>query len=151
MKSNQVALLRRMIVMLLILLGIQYELGMAVNLSPDLPTLPPFGFSLARIFDALRLAGSSAVAHGLLGSLLVLLAVLTLVLSLASRVRSAQIFGSLGCLSIVLAATGGVLFVLSGFQADHFSLAMASNSILAFTFYFLELYFLKPASNTRKD
>ncbi len=147
MKSNQFRLLRTMIVMLLILLGIQYELGMAVNLSPDLPTLPPFDFSLARVFGALRLAGSSAVAHSFLGSVLVVVALLTLVLSLASRVKSVQIFGSLGCLSIVLAAAGGVLFVLSGFQADHFSLAMASNFILAFTFYFLELYFLKPAAH----
>ena len=151
MKSNRFKLLRRMIVTLLILLGIQYELGMAANLSPDLPTLPPFGFSLARIFGALWLAGSSAVAHGLLGSLLVIFAFMTLALSLASGVRSLQILGSLGCLSMILAATGGVLFVLSGFQADHFSLAMASNFVLAFTFYFLELYVLKPADNGRDD
>ncbi len=147
MKSNSFNLLRGLVIGLLILLGIQYELGMLVNLSPSLPTLPPLGFSLVAMADALRLAGSTALAHAVLGSSLALLALVTLGLSLASKVRSVQVFGALGFLSIVLAVAGGVLFVLSGFQADHYSLAMASNFLLAFTFYFLELYALKSVSS----
>ena len=144
MKSNQSRFLQAMLIITLILLTIQYELGMEVNLSPDLPNLAPFGFSLSKISDALHLAGPVALAHAGLGVLLTLLSILTLILSLKSRSRSVRIWGSLGFISMSLAMTGGVLFTLSGFQEDHYSIAMASNFILVFIFYFLELYCLKP-------
>lgn len=144
MKSNQFGSLRVMVVIILVLLTIQYELGMDVNFSPNLPELSPFGFSLARISDALQRAGSVALAHAGLGSFLILLSGLTAILAVKSGIRSVQVFGLLGLLSITFAAAGGVLFTLSGFQQDDYSLAMASNFILAFIFYFLELYLLKP-------
>lgn len=146
MKTNQIKFLRGMVVIMLAVLVIQYELGMVVNLSPDLPKLPAPGLSLSNLSDALHLAGSTAQAHAALGSFLTLLSVLTLVLSLRSKNRSVKTFGSLGFLTILLAMTGGVLFTVSGFQEDHYSLAMASNFILAVVFYFLELYFLKSGS-----
>jgi hypothetical protein len=146
MQSNQFRSLRAIVVITLVLLTIQYELGMKVSLSPNLPALAPFGFSLAKISDALHLAGSSALTHAILGSLLTLLSIVTVLLSIRSRIRSVQIFGFLGFLAISVAATGGILFTLSGFQNDDYSLAMASNFILAFIFYFLMLYFLKPSS-----
>ncbi len=144
MQWKQFRLLRVMDVITLALLTIQYELGMKVNLSPNLPELAPFGFSLAKISGALHLAGSVALIHAILGSLLMLLSIVTAMLSLRSGVRSVQIFGFLGFLATTLAAIGGVFFTLSGFQNDDYSLAMASNFILAFIFYFLELYVLKP-------
>ncbi len=146
MKSNQFRSLRVMVVVILVLLTIQYELGMDVNFSPNLPELAPFGFSLAKISDALHQAGVIALTHAGLGSLLILLSILTAILAVGSKVRRVQIFGLLGFLSITFAATGGVLFTLSGFQQDNYSLMMASNFLLAFIFYFLELYFLKPGS-----
>ena len=148
MKSNQFKSLRVRVATTLILLAIQYELGMAVNLSPNLPELAPFDFSLIKISDALHLAGSVALVHAVLGTLLTLMSIITLVQSLRSRIRSVQIFGSLGFLTMLVAMTGGVLFTLSGFQEDHYSMAMASNFILSFIFYFLELYFLKPDSSS---
>ena len=151
MKSNQFKSLRLMVVIALILLTIQYELGMDISLSPNLPELAPFGFSLTKISDALHLAGPVALAHAVLGSLLALMSILTLILSLRSKIRSVQIFGSLGFLTMLVAMTGGILFTLSGFQEDHYSLAMASNFILTFIFNFLELYFLKPDSKALKD
>ncbi len=39
---------------------------------------------------------------------------------------------------------GGLSFVLSGFQNDGSSHNMATNFLLSFAFYFLELYVLKP-------
>ena len=151
MKMNQFKTLRVMVVIMLILLTIQYELGMVINLSPDLPEIPPFGFSLIAISDALHLAGPLALAHAGLGSFLALLSVLILILSLKVKIKSVKLFGSLGFLTIILATIGGVLFTLSGFQADHFSLAMGSNFILVFISYFLELYLLKPDSPTQKN
>ncbi len=146
MKSNQFKSLRVIAVIILVLLTIQYELGMDVNFSPNLPKLSPVGFSLVKISDALHQAGPVALAHAGLGSLLILLSILTAILAIESKVRSVQIFGVLGFLSVSLAALGGVLFTLSGFQQDNYSLMMASNFLLAFIFYFLELYFLKPGS-----
>ena len=144
MKSNQFKSLRMMVTITLILLTLQYEFGMAINLSPNLPELAPFGFSLTEISDALHLAGPMALVHAGLGSLLTLLSILILFLSLRSKIRSIQVLGSLSFLTMLVAMIGGILFTLSGFQADHYSMAMASNFILTFIFNFLELYYLKP-------
>ncbi len=148
MKSNQFKSLRMMVMITLILLTLQYEFGMAINLSPNLPELAPFGFSLTKISDALHLAGPMALVHAGLGSLLTILSILTLFLSLRSKIRSVQIFGSLSFLTMLVAIIGGILFTLSGFQEDHYSMTMASNFILTFIFNFLELYFLKPTPKT---
>jgi hypothetical protein len=43
-----------------------------------------------------------------------------------------------------------VLFVLSGFQDNNYSHGMASNFILTFAFYFLELYLLKPIQSSKQ-
>ena len=149
MASNQYKLLRWMVAIVLVLLGFQYELGMAVNLSANLPSLPAFGFSLIGISDALREAGTLAFLHAGLGGLLTILSIVILVMSLTSRIRKVQVFGVLGFLTILVAASSGVLFVLSGFQGDNFSSAMASNFLLSFTFYFLEVYFLRPEPKTQ--
>ena len=147
MKSNQSKQLSMMVGVILILLAIQYELGMFINLSPDLPELPAFGFSLQGISNALHQAGLVALVHAILGSFLALMSLWILIFSLRSKTRSVKILGSLGFLLMIAAWAGGVLFTLSGFQDDHYSLAMASDFILAFSFYFLELYFLKPGSS----
>ena len=65
-------------------------------------------------------------------------------LSLRSGLRSLQAFGSLAFLTILLADLTGLLYTLSGFQNNGDTHGMASNFLLSFTFYFLELYFLKP-------
>lgn len=142
MQSNRLRPLRILLVVILVLLGFQYELGMAVNIAnPN--AISPFQFSLSAVSEALHGVGIVAVLHAGLGGLLLLLSVIGLVLSLVSRVRGAQIFGALGFLCIVLAASGGLLFVLSGFQNDNHSHQMASMFLLSFTFYFLEVYALK--------
>ena len=123
---------------------------MAINLS-DPPNIPPISFSLHNVLGALNQVGSIALVHALLGTVLTVLALVTLVLALASKIRSVQVFGVLGFLSMTLAATSGVLFVLSGYQNDHYSHGMATNFILTFVFYFLELYFLKPSPKTQQS
>ncbi len=149
MKPDPFKPLRVIIVIPLVLLFFQFELGMTVNLSPNLPELAPFGFSLGKMVATLGQAGAGALAHAGLGSVLALLSVLTLVLSLRTNVRSVQLVGILCSLTILLAMSGGILFTLSGFQEDNYSLMMASNFILAFTFHFLELYLLKPEAKRR--
>jgi hypothetical protein len=141
--ANQLKHLRDLVIAILVFLIIQFEFGMAVNLS-DLPNLSPFNFSMINLVSALDQAGVIALTHAVLGTFLVLIAIVNLVISLASKVRSVQIVGILSLLTMVLAETCGVLFTLSGFQNDNFSHGMATNFILTFGLYFLELYFLKP-------
>lgn len=139
--------LRIQVMVILALLIVQFELGMAANLKGP-PELAPFSYSNAKFSAALNQAGIVESIHAGLGSLLPIGALVILIRSLRSRVRSVQIVGTLACVTVFLAATTGVLFVLSGFQNDNFSHGMASNFILSVVFYFLMLYFLKPAPKT---
>jgi hypothetical protein len=132
-----------MVIAMLALLGLQYEFGMAVNLAPQ-PSLAPFGFSINGVIHALNQIGAAAIIHASLGSALVIIALIALILSLRSGRRSVRVFGSLAFISILMAALTGVLYTLSGFQNNGDTHGMATNFLLSFTFYFLELYFLKP-------
>ena len=132
---------------ILALLALQFELGMVVNVSKQ-PSLPPFGFSLSAFSDALNQVGDVAVVHASLGVWLVIFTLAGLIFALRSGVRSVQVFGSLAFLATCLAATTGLLYVLSGFQNDGLSEGMATNFLLSFTFNFLELYFLKPVQKS---
>ena len=143
MNSNRVKTLRVAVIVILVLLGLQYELGISFIMA-DPANIPPFAFSVQAVSEALRGVGPVALVHASMGGLLLLLSLITMALSLLSRVRGAQIWGTLAFLSILSAAYGGLGFVLSGFQNDNSSHNMASNLLLSFTFYFLELYVLKP-------
>jgi hypothetical protein len=143
MKTKNLRVLRIMVIVLLALLGLQYEFGMAVNIANP-PSLAPLSFSTNAVSNALQQAGVVAVIHASLGSGLVLFSLINLIFSLRSGLRSVQVFGSVAFLSTLLAALTGLLFTLSGFQNDGYSHGMATNFLLSFTFYFIELYFLKP-------
>ena len=143
MPSNSLKPLRILLIAILILLFFQYELGIQVNFS-NLAAISPFGFSIPQISDALHQAGSLAWIHAIVGAWLVILAAINLILSLRSKVRSARVYGVLSFVSIVFAAGGGLLFVLSGFQSDNASHTMATNFLLSFVLFFLELYAIKP-------
>ena len=148
MSTNQIKRLRVAVITLIGLLAVQFEFGMAVNLS-NLPSLAPFGFSFPTILRALNQAGAVAVVHAVLGTILTILSLVSLIMALASKIRSVQIFGGLGFLAMALAEINGVIFVLSGFQNDNYSHGMATMFILTFGFYFLELYFLKSVAKTQ--
>jgi len=148
MSPNKIKQLRVAVVTLLILLAIQFEFGMAVNISNP-PSIPPFSFSLPSVLSALNQVGAVAVVHAVMGTALTILSLISMVMALPVKIRGVQIFGVLGFVSMVLAETSGVLFVLSGFQNDNYSHGMATNFILTFGFYFLELYFLNPALKTK--
>ena len=147
MSTKRSAILRITVIVLLALLGLQYEFGMAVNIANP-PSLSPFGLSLNAVSNALHQAGVVAVIHASLGVWLVIFSVIALIFSLRSGLRSLQVFGSLAFLATLLAAATGLLFTLSGFQNDGDSHGMATNFLLSFTLYFLELYFLKPVPKT---
>lgn len=143
MPANSLKVLRISVVVLLVLLFFQYEFGIAINIANPSPQ-PAFSFSDNSAFNtALNTAGGLAQPHAILGFLVWLFSLVNLVLSLRSGIRSIQIFGSLILLSITIAGAGGSFFVQSGFTNDQASHTMAASFILAYSFTFLELYFLK--------
>lgn len=134
---------------MLALLFLQYELGMTTIMS-DPASIPPFDFSITAFRSALDHAGIVALIHAGFGVWLVIFAIVNLVLALRTKIRSVQIVGVLSFIAVLLAAHGGWRFVLSGFQDDHASHEMATNFILSFAFFFLELYYTKPPAKTSK-
>ncbi len=141
--------LRVVVILTLVILALQFELGMAINLSPSLPSLSEFNFSVPLILQALQKIGVVGLLHAGTGIFILLLAIINLVLALSSRVRSVWIFGVLAFLSAFGAVSTGLLFVLSGFQNDGYSHGMATNFLLSFSFFFIELYMLKPVPITK--
>ncbi len=143
MPTRHLRLLRFMLVLMLVFLFVQYEFGIATIIANP-ASVPPFGFSIAAVQSALEQVGAVAVLHAGAGGALVIVSVITLILALRTGIRRVQIFGVLSFLAIVLAAGGGLSFVLSGFQDDNASHTMATNFMLAFTFSFIELYYTRP-------
>lgn len=140
--------LRRTIMVFLALLFLQFEFGITVIMS-DPPHLSPFNFSASAFRGALDQAAGVATIHALMGGLLLVLSIVNLIMALRSGLRSVKILGVLSFIGIVVAAGGGFFFVLSGFQNDNASHAMATNFILSFAFVFLELYYIKPDRKAR--
>ena len=131
--------LRNMVIIMVVLLAFQFELGMAVNLSPNLQEVPPVAATLAATGAALTKVGGEAVTHAIMGILLTILAVAVLVLAFACRSRSVAIMGVLSFLSVALAGVNGILFTLSGFKNDGYSHGMATSFLAAFSLHFILL------------
>ncbi len=145
--SSVLKRLRIMMVVMIVMLFLQYELGIATIMS-DIPSTSPFSFSVTAFRGALERAGGIAVVHAGFGGIIILVALVNLILALMTKVRAVQILGMLNFLFILIAAGGGLFFVLSGFQNDHASHAMATNFILAFAFSFIELFYIRSALNS---
>jgi hypothetical protein len=150
MSSKRFLAARVMVIVLLVLLAFQFELGVAVNIANP-KSIPPFSLSSTAVTDALNGVGVVAVIHASLGSLLVLVSLVSIILALRTGVLGVQVFGCLALVATCLALTTGLMFTLSGFQNDGLSHGMATMFLLSFSFNFLELYFLKPAPKIQKE
>ena len=129
--------LRIAVIVLLALLALQFELGMAVNLSPNLKEVPPVG--VADLWKVIASVGEDALAHAVLRIVLVAAAVVGLVLSLLARAASVSVIGVIAFLGTTVAAVNGVLFTLSGFKNDGYSHGMATGFLVAFTLWFVQV------------
>ncbi len=107
--------------------------------DPLLQLFPEWGFGCTQP------GGSGGCGACRPGSLAGIFSVVSFIFALRTSIRSVQIFGSLAFLTVILAAITGLLFTLSGFQMDGYTEGMATNFLLTFSFYFMELYFMKPA------
>ena len=145
LESRRFSRLRVWVMLMLALLVLQYESGIAFNIS-DPPHLAPFSATSFTAFNnALMTVGPAAIIHVILGTLLGIVAIITQVLALRTSRRSVKAFGGLTLLAIIIAGIMGQLFAQSGYQNDGYSHGMATTFILSFILAFLELYFLKPA------
>ena len=69
MGKNRFRGLRVLVMVILVLLIVQFEFGMAVTIANP-PEHSPFSFSIVKISDALNQAGVAALLHASLGTLL---------------------------------------------------------------------------------
>ncbi|MGO9412596.1 MAG: hypothetical protein ACLQCB_17830 [Spirochaetia bacterium] len=131
--------LRLTTIIMAVLLALQFELGMAVNLSPALEVVPPVAGTPAAVWSALAKVGADALTHAVLGSLLTVLALANLVLAITSGARSVALIGALAFVCIAMASANGILFTLSGFKDDHYSHGMATTFLLGFALHFIQV------------
>ena len=134
--------LRILCVVTVILLALQFELGMAVNLSPSLEAVPPVTSTPAAVWRALTKVGVGAPAHALLGASITVIALAGLVTALRTGVTAVAVIGVVSFLTIAAASVNGVLFTLSGFKNDNYSHGMATMFLLAFTVQFVQIFLL---------
>lgn len=101
---------------------------------------------LGQLFPALLSAGPGPLAlwHGIEGLLVVLLSIGIAVSAFRrTKSRSIRIVSTLGLVSVVVAALGGYLFVLSGFLNNGNSAQMGGSFLAAYAMNFLVLYYSK--------
>ena len=132
---RRLSLLRVAAIVILALLAFQFELGMAVNLSPNLKEEPPVTFE--DLWGALSRVGAEALTHAVVGTLLTIMALASLVLSIVSGATSVMVMGVLSFVGVALAELCGVLFTLSGYKNDGYSHGMATGFLIAFSLFFV--------------
>ena len=138
--TRRLVMLLRVIV---VLLSLQFVLGMWVNLFGPLPSTGNLGVALSYTGDP------ALTAHIALAVLLVILGIVVVVVAVGGETRVSLRWALLlGSLSILWASAAGVEFVLSGFasSADSFSMALAF--ILGTSFYGVAQALVLPVSPT---
>jgi hypothetical protein len=134
--------LRVCIAVMLVVLTAQGWTGDYVNLFAVFPTAVTH--TMSEIFQALSSAGVLAVYHALEGLFLVVLSLIVLALSFkSSRSTPLRICAIIGTGSVISAAFGGLLFVLSDFLNNANSAQMGGSFLGAYAFFFLALYYTK--------
>ena len=131
--------LRVVVIAILALLALQFELGMAVNLSPSLEVAAPLAGTPAAIWGALATVGGAAVTHALLGIFLTLVTLASLVFAVLSGAKSVAVIGILSFIAMALASSNGVLFTLSGFRNDGYSHGMSTMFLVVYSLNFIQV------------
>ena len=110
----------------LILLLIQYGLGMGVNLYVALPAAGSGGRDIGKAFTS----GPALAVHAVLGLLLLLMAISMIVRAALARHRASIVTSAVGLLAILAAAGYGASFVHDSTNAASFGMALATGVAL---------------------
>ena len=116
---------RYLLMSVLLLLVLQYILGMIANIY----ALPPY-------------EASNIGAHYVIGYVVALIGLITLIIVAFSRQVGAISFSAIGFISIVLAGESGRGFAFLSQHNGVYSLAMALFWLLSFSSYFISLFLI---------
>ena len=134
---------RRLVILLraiVVLLSLQFVLGMWVNLFGPLPSTDNLGVALSYTGDL------ALTVHVALAVLLVFLGLVIVVVAFGGGTRASLRWAVLlGFLSILWASAAGVEFELSGFASSEDSFSMALAFIVATSFYGVAQALMLPA------
>ncbi len=133
--------LRNQGVGMIIVLAIEYLLGMATTSFVQFPENKPEGQLWAFAWKQFPLA-----AHIIIGGLLLVGAIVFILRSVMERNKTWIIASSIATVGIFLAVFGGSKFIPT--QQDSFSFIMAFSFLLSFLAYGWGLYITKDSSNT---
>ncbi|MCL5681048.1 MAG: hypothetical protein M1515_03250 [Candidatus Thermoplasmatota archaeon] len=120
---------RYLLMAVLLLLILQYVLGMIANIYAT----PPYG-------------PSNIGAHYVIGYVVALVGLITLIFVVFSRQVGAISFSAIGFISILLAGESGRGFAFLSQHNGVYSLAMALFWLLSFSSYFICLFLITPHS-----
>ncbi len=138
---------RVLLVVTLVILSVQGWLGDTVNIfySPSSGVAKP-SFTLSGFLSEMESIPASYLLlwHAFQGIFLVALAATVFALSFRwSKTRSTKVTSGLAFASVISAAVGGFLFVMSGYSNGGNSAQMGGSFIAAYALYFVALYFAK--------
>jgi hypothetical protein len=131
---------------MLVMLIVQFAIGVVVNLYVTVPAADKGGF-FGALGKALSNGPAALASHAGLGLLIVLAALALIVRAIIIRHVPTIVLSVLGLLSIGAAAANGIRFVSNG-GSDNASLSMALAAAGAMLWYSISLFVL---SNTRSS
>jgi hypothetical protein len=118
--------LRQVSAVALVMLVLQYGLGMILNFHVEVPAADPH----AGIFTEITTAPLALTAHALLGVCLVGTAILSVARAMALRDRLLAVLAAAGLAAIVGAFVAGEMFVKNGQDSTSFAMAMLTGAAL---------------------
>jgi hypothetical protein len=141
LSGRQLDALRGASLGVLVMLIVQFAIGIVVNLYVTVPAADQGSGFFGAIGKALSSGPAALASHAGLGLLIVAAALALVVRSVLARHPAASVLSSLGLLAIIGAAVNGVRFVSDG-GADNASLAMALSTAVAMLCYAISLFVL---------
>lgn len=143
--SKRINALRANSLAALVMLVLEFGLGVVVNLYATLPKSDNGATFLTALGDAIGSGPLSLAIHAVLGSLLLISGIVCIVRAALTRIASTLVFSIIGLFGILAAWGSGVGFI--GTQADSASLAMAIATGVAILSYILVLFLTPRATN----
>jgi hypothetical protein len=128
----------------LVMLIVQFAIGMVVNLYATIPASQRSNSFLGAVGWALSKGPASLASHAGLAILIVLAAVVLVIRASIARHVPTIVLSSIGLLAIIAAAVNGARFVADG-GADNASLAMGLATAVAMLCYALVVFVLGSA------